>query len=191
MPRGFFLLLMLAAPVLAAADEPATPVDATQAFETAYAASFYEFDACGDGLSGRSYRRALSEKVAQCSFPADVKTRFVLRAAAQRQKSAKVMAKLIEDNGGLPVRLGGMTRTCREQSETPESRRSARGWTGTRRASSGWTGSCRQRAMRRRSARDGAGEGSFSPRHGRACPGHLSRHVRRWVARTSHGRAGP
>jgi hypothetical protein len=120
MRRGFFPLLMLAAPVLAAADEPATPVDATQAFETAYAASFYEFDACGDGLSGRSYRRALSEKVAQCSFPADVKKRFVLRAAAQRQRSAKVMAKLIEDNGGLPVRLGGMTRTCREQSETPE-----------------------------------------------------------------------
>ncbi len=118
MRRRVCFLLMLAAPVLAAADEPAIPADATRAFETAYAASFYEFDACGDGLSGRSYRRALSEKVAQCPFPAEVKQRFVLRAAAQRQKSAKAMAKLIEDNGGLPVRLDGMTRTCREQSET-------------------------------------------------------------------------
>jgi len=120
MRRRVCFLLMLAAPVLAAADEPAIPADATRAFETAYAASFYEFDACGDGLSGRSYRRALSEKVAQCPFPAEVKQRFVLRAAAQRQKSAKAMAKLIEDNGGLPVRLDGMTRTCREQSETAE-----------------------------------------------------------------------
>nr|WP_294505697.1 hypothetical protein [uncultured Rhodopila sp.] len=120
MPRGFFVLLMLAAPVGAAADEAAKPADTTGAFETAYAASFYEFDACGDGLSGRTYRRALSEKVAHCPFPADVKQRFVQRAAAQRQKSAKAMAKLIEDNGGLPVRLEGMTRTCREQSETPE-----------------------------------------------------------------------
>jgi hypothetical protein len=117
---GFLLLSILAVPVLAAAEEPAKPAATTQAFETAYAASFYEFDACGDGLSGRSYRRALSEKVAQCPFPADLKKRFVLRAAAQRQKSAKAMAKLIEDNGGLPVRLDGMTRTCREQSETPE-----------------------------------------------------------------------
>jgi hypothetical protein len=114
---GFLLLSILAVPVLAAAEEPAKPAATTQAFETAYAASFYEFDACGDGLSGRSYRRALSEKVAQCPFPADLKKRFVLRAAAQRQKSAKAMAKLIEDNGGLPVRLDGMSR---EQSETPE-----------------------------------------------------------------------
>nr|WP_294517709.1 hypothetical protein [uncultured Rhodopila sp.] len=120
MLRGVWFLVVLAAPVLAAADEPAKPVDATRAFEAAYAASFYEFDACGDGLSGRNYRRALSEKVAQCPFPADVKQRFVQRAAAQRRKSATAMAKLIEDNGGLPVRLEGMARTCREQSETPE-----------------------------------------------------------------------
>jgi hypothetical protein len=120
MRRRVCFLSMLAVPVLAAAEEPAKPVDATRAFETAYAASFYQFDACGDAVSGRSYRRALSEKVAQCPFPADVKQRFVQRAAAQRMKSAQAMAKLIEDNGGLPLRLEGMTRTCREQSETPE-----------------------------------------------------------------------
>ena len=118
--RGFFTLLLFAAAVAAAAGEPAMPADATRAFEMAYAASFYEFDACGDGISGRNYRRALSEKVAHCPFPADVKQRFVQRAAAQRLKSAQAMAKLIEDNGGLPVRLDGMSRTCREQSETPE-----------------------------------------------------------------------
>lgn len=115
-----WFLVALAVPVVAAADEPAKPADATRAFETAYAASFYEFDACGDGLSGRTYRRALSDKVAHCPFPADVKQRFIQRAAAQRQKSAKALARLIEDNGGLPVRLDGMTRTCREQSETAE-----------------------------------------------------------------------
>jgi hypothetical protein len=117
------LLIALAAGCLrgfARADEPAKPSDRTRAFETAYAASFYQFDACGDGLSGRSYRRALSEKVAHCPFPPDVKTRFVQRAAAQRQKSAELLARLIETNGGLPVRLDGMTRTCREQSETAE-----------------------------------------------------------------------
>lgn len=30
------------------------------------------------------------------------------------------MAKLIEDQGGLPMRLEGMTRTCREQMDSPE-----------------------------------------------------------------------
>jgi hypothetical protein len=32
------------------------------------------------------------------------------------------MAKLIEDNGGLPMRLEGMTRSCREQFDSPEYR---------------------------------------------------------------------
>ncbi len=96
--------------------------DRTDAFEKAYAASFYEFDACGDGLAGRAYRIALSAKVKQCPFSADAKTRFVARAAAQRRKSSAMMAKLIEDNGGLPVRLEGMTRSCREQMDSAEYR---------------------------------------------------------------------
>jgi len=115
-PLCVLLACAFAALASARADEPAQ----TRAFEAAYAASFYQFDACGDGLAGRAYRQALSRKVAQCPFPADVKQRFVQRAAAQRKKSGDMMAKLIEDTGGLPVRLDGMTRTCREQMESPE-----------------------------------------------------------------------
>ncbi len=115
--RALLLLAAVCAGLAPArADEPAQ----TRAFEAAYAASFYQFDACGDGLAGRAYRQALSQKVAQCPFTPDVKKRFVLRAAAQRKKSGEAMAKLIDDKGGLPVRLDGMTRTCREQMESPE-----------------------------------------------------------------------
>jgi hypothetical protein len=113
---GLLLAALCISLASARADEPAQ----TRAFEAAYAASFYQFDACGDGLAGRAYRQALSQKVAQCPFPADIKKRFVLRAAAQRKKSGDMMAKLIEDTGGLPVRLDGMTRTCREQMDSPE-----------------------------------------------------------------------
>jgi hypothetical protein len=127
--RGlWFCLLMLAGTVMgiptAKADEAPRPaaLERTDAFDTAYAASFHEFDACGDELSGRIYRSALVEKLRQCPFAADAKRRFQARSAAQRQKWSEAMAKLIEDNGGLPVRLEVMTRTCREQSDTAEYR---------------------------------------------------------------------
>ena len=103
------------------APKPAT-LERTDAFEKAYAASFYEFDACGDGIAGRVYRNALSAKLKQCPFSAEAKQRFQLRSSAQRRKSSQVMAKLIEDNGGLPVRLEGMTRSCHEQIDSPEYR---------------------------------------------------------------------
>ena len=32
------------------------------------------------------------------------------------------MAKLIDDSGGLPMRLQGMTRSCHEQMDSPEYR---------------------------------------------------------------------
>jgi len=110
--------------IAAKADEPPKPppLENTRAFEQAYAASFYQFDACGDGLTGRSYRFALSARVRQCPFTDAAKTRFVARAAAQRRKSAEAISKLIETSGGLPVRLAGMTRTCREQMDSPEYR---------------------------------------------------------------------
>jgi hypothetical protein len=110
--------------VTAKADDapgPAT-LERTGAFEQAYGASFYEFDACGDAIAGRMYRSALTGKVKQCPFSDAAKKRFQLRAAAQRRKSSEVMAKMIEDTGGLPIRLDGMTRTCREQRDSPEYR---------------------------------------------------------------------
>jgi len=124
---GFCLLMLAgAATGLAAAkaDDAAKPtiLERTDAFDRAYAASFYDFDACGDGIAGRIYRKALTEKLTQCPFSSDAKKRFQMRSAAQRRKSSQVMAKLIDDNGGLPVRLEGMTRTCREQIDSPEYR---------------------------------------------------------------------
>jgi hypothetical protein len=98
------------------------PLDRTDAFEQAYAASFYEFDACGDGIAGRSYRSALADRVKRCPFSAEARQRFQLRATLQRRKSSQIMAQMIERNGGLPVRLEGMTRTCREQMDSPEYR---------------------------------------------------------------------
>jgi hypothetical protein len=117
--RGFWFCLVTLAGIVAGNADEAT-LEHTDAFEKAYAASFYEFDACGDGLAGRTYRMALTAKVKQCAFSADAKQRFQARAAAQRRKSSQAMAKLIEDNGGLPVRLEGMTRTCREQMDSTE-----------------------------------------------------------------------
>jgi hypothetical protein len=128
MMRGIGFCLLVAGVALTigparADDAPQTPaLEHTTAFEKAYAASFYQFDACGDGISGRAFRTALSAKVRQCPFSAETKQRFQGWAAAQRRQSGKVMAKLIEDNGGLPMRLQGMTRSCHEQMESPEYR---------------------------------------------------------------------
>jgi len=123
--RGiWFCLLMLAGTAIgiAAAQAGEAPKPAalehTDAFDSAYAASFYEFDACGDELAGRIYRRAVADKLKQCPFSADAKQRFQARSAAQRQKSTEAMEKLIEDTGGLPMRLEGMTQTCREQRDS-------------------------------------------------------------------------
>jgi hypothetical protein len=120
----WFCLLVLAAIPMGSATVTADEAGAgsTAAFDKAYAASFYQFDACGDGIAGRIYRNALAAKLKQCPFSAEAKARFQVRSAAQRRKSSQVMAKLIEDNGGLPVRLDGMTRTCREQMDSPEYR---------------------------------------------------------------------
>jgi hypothetical protein len=106
----------------ASAAEAPDRLERTDAFDQAFAASFYHFDACGDGLSGRIYRRALTERFAQCPFSADARTRFKQRSSAQFRKSRDMIAKLIDEGGGLPVRLEGMTRTCREQMDSPEYR---------------------------------------------------------------------
>ena len=97
-------------------------LDRTDAFEQAYGASFFEFDGCGDGLSGRIYRQALVDKLMHCPFTDDAKARFRTRSTMQRRKSAEMIGQMIEQTGGLPVRLQGMTRTCREQMDSPEYR---------------------------------------------------------------------
>jgi hypothetical protein len=119
----FYLLVLAGIPMgsaTVAADE--ATLGSTAAFDKAYAASFYQFDACGDGVAGRIFRSALVAKLKQCPFSAEARTRFQAHSAAQRRQSSQMMAKLIEDHGGLPVRLDGMTRTCREQMDSPEYR---------------------------------------------------------------------
>ncbi len=119
-----FCLLLLAGNAigLAAAKADEAILERTTAFEQAYAASFYQFDACGDEVAGRISRKALVDKLKQCPFSAAAKQRFQVRITAQRQTSTRALATLIEENGGQPVRLDGMTRTCREQLESPEYR---------------------------------------------------------------------
>ena len=97
-------------------------LDRIDAFEQAYGASFFEFDACGDGLSGRIYRQALTDRLMHCPFTDAAKARFRTLAAMQRRKSGEIIRELIEQTGGMPVRLKGMTRTCREQMDSPEYR---------------------------------------------------------------------
>jgi hypothetical protein len=93
----------------------AAPPDRTDAFESAYATSFYAFDACGDGVAGRLYRQALAARLSQCPFTDAAKARFRERSTLQRRKSSGAINAMIEQNGGLPTRLEGMSQTCHEQ----------------------------------------------------------------------------
>jgi hypothetical protein len=126
--RALWFCLLLASTVTGVAsaradDAPKPPIlERTDAFRQAYGASFYQFDACGDGIAGRTWRSALVEKLKQCPYSAEARKHFQAWSAAQRRKSSQVMAKLIEDNGGLPMRLQGMTRSCHEQMDSPEYR---------------------------------------------------------------------
>jgi len=126
MRATLFSLVLLAGASLvpARADDAAKPavLESTAAFQKAYAASFYQFDACGDGVAGRVYRSALVARLKQCPFSAAAQQQFPAWAAAQRHKSGLAMDKLIEEHGGLPIRLQGMTQTCRQQLESSEYR---------------------------------------------------------------------
>jgi len=94
------------------------PLQKTTAFEQAYGLSFYVFDACGDGLAGRIWRRALVERFAQCPFSPEAQASFKRRSTAQRVKASKAIQAMIDEHGGLPIRLAGMSQTCREQRES-------------------------------------------------------------------------
>ena len=86
-----------------------------EAFERAFATSSYTFDACGDPLAGRLFRRALAERFAQCPFTAEAQSRFQKRTRIQQEKSRRMIAEMIESHGGVPMRLDGMAMTCHEQ----------------------------------------------------------------------------
>lgn len=119
MPVVISAVLVLAIHVGAAqAQDPM--LERTEAFDRAFAASFYIYDACGDAKHGRIFRQALVERFRQCPFTPAAQASFRQRSAAQKEKSAKIIEAIIEEHGGLPVRLDGMTLTCHEQQRLPD-----------------------------------------------------------------------
>lgn len=107
---GALLLLVGTAP---AQSPPA--LEDTAAFERGFAVSLWQFDACGDPLAGRMFRRALAERFAQCPFSPAARDRYQRRTRAEFAKARERMATMIEANGGLPRELAGMSTTCHAQ----------------------------------------------------------------------------
>ena len=99
------------------------PLDDPTAFERSFAASLYQFDACGDGVAGRMYRRALAERFAACPFTPEARSRFQRRTRAEQAKVRRRMDALIEANGGLPQQLDGMAETCHAVQASDDYRR--------------------------------------------------------------------
>lgn len=109
------LVLALHGPA-AAQSAPGGPVlDHPEPFERAYATLAYTYDACGDPLAGRIFRRALSERFAHCPFTPEARSRFQQNTRGQLAKSRQKLENMVESNGGLPMRLDGMSMTCHEQ----------------------------------------------------------------------------
>ena len=129
------LLLLLASPAVAQLpsedlvrpESPARPessaLDHPDAFERAFAISSYSFDACGDSLGGRVFRRALVEKFSHCPFSPEARSRFRQQTRAQQAKTRDKMDAMIEEHGGLPIRLQGMSTTCHAQQASDDYKR--------------------------------------------------------------------
>jgi uncharacterized protein with von Willebrand factor type A (vWA) domain len=98
----------------------AAPPDDTRAFDRAFAASFYTFDACGDAKYGVIFRDALDARLAQCAFSDAARETHRRRSYWQAKKSHELMNKLIETTGGVPNRLPGMDETCRQRQAEPD-----------------------------------------------------------------------
>lgn len=81
------------------------------------------FDACGDPLAGRMFRRALAERFAHCPFTQAARSRFQQRTRVQQAKSRQMLDQLVESHGGLPMQLEGMPMTCHEQQTTDDYRK--------------------------------------------------------------------
>ena len=107
-------------PPLAQSGSAAEKLDQIDGFQRAYAASFFIFDACADGLAGRTFRAALNERFAQCPFSDAARARYGAWSAAQRSRSSDRIAQMIEDNGGLPIKVEGMSQTCHERNGSAE-----------------------------------------------------------------------
>lgn len=109
------LALSLCGPAIAQPSPAGPALDRPEAFERAFATSAYTFDACGDPLAGRLFRRALAERFAHCPFTSEARSHFQQRTRSQQAKSRKMVEEMIETRGGLPMHLDGMSMTCHEQ----------------------------------------------------------------------------
>ena len=98
----------------------AEPLQDARAFDHAYAASFYIFDGCGDAKYGLLFRDALDARFAQCPFSDQAREAHRRRNAQQAKKSRDLMKNLIDETGGVPVRLPGMSETCRQRQSAPD-----------------------------------------------------------------------
>ena len=97
----------------------AAPANSTSAFEQAFATSLFVFDACGDGDRGVIFRRALAERMAQCSISQEALKRFHERTALLLKKEKDRINKIILERGGYPNRIEGMSVTCHEEQTSP------------------------------------------------------------------------
>lgn len=114
---GALLLLAGTAP----AETPA--LEDITAFERGFAVSLYQFDGCGDALAGRLFRRALAERFAHCPFTAAARSRYQSRTRLEQARIRERMQRLVEETGGLPRELPGMTGTCHAQQASEPYRR--------------------------------------------------------------------
>jgi hypothetical protein len=112
MIRGFLVVSLSA--MLASAAPAAGELADPAAFEQGFTVSLYQFDACGDALAGRMFRRALAERFAQCPFTPEARALYRQHTDATFARARRTMNKIIEANGGLPRQLEGMPMTCHE-----------------------------------------------------------------------------
>ena len=126
---GLLLAMLLAGPAPAQAPPGSAPAGGApglqdiEAFERGFAVSLYQFDACGDALAGRLFRRALAERFAACPFTPVAREEFARRSRAEQAKARRLMNAMIEAQGGLPRQLAGMTETCHAQQASEPYRR--------------------------------------------------------------------
>ncbi|MFC7475482.1 hypothetical protein ACFQS7_14015 [Dankookia sp. GCM10030260] len=104
-------MLLVAGSAVAQAPQLANPA----AFERGFAVSLYQFDACGDALAGRMFRRALAERFAQCPFSPAARSHYQQATRTEFARVRERMKQLVEENGGMPRELVGMSTTCRAQ----------------------------------------------------------------------------
>jgi hypothetical protein len=65
------------------------------------------------------FRKALAAKMALCPIPEEAMKRYQQRTAFLLKKEQDRIKKIVEERGGLPDKIEGMTVTCHEQQSSP------------------------------------------------------------------------